>query len=314
MQTALPTKRLIPLPGDGPEGGPEDVVVDHEGQLLVGVNDGRVLRVDPLNGSVQELANTGGRPLGLEVLPSGHILICDSPKGLLELDPTTGKIRTLVHEFAGQSLPFCSNVVAAKDRTIYFSMSTQRYTVHDWRKDVVENIPTGGLFRLHPNGRVERLLDHLFFANGLALAQDESWIMVAETGRYRLHRLWLKGPRAGSAEIFADLPGFPDNCSISADGLVWVAIAAPRNPALEKVHRMPLLVREIVARLPSALQPKPQKVAWVMAFDGNGSLVHDYCWRDGEYSMCTGVVQHGRTVYLSSLVEHSLMAFDLPSH
>jgi sugar lactone lactonase YvrE len=309
MQTALPKKRLISLPGEGPE----DVVVDHQGRLIVGVNDGRVLRVDPLNGAVQELVNTGGRPLGLEVLPNGHILICDSPKGLLELDPSNGQIRSLVSEFAGQPLPFCSNVVAAKDGTIYFSMSTERYTIHDWRKDIVENLPTGGLFRRHPNGRVERLLDRLLFANGLALARDESWIVVAETGRYRLHRFWLKGPKAGKSEVFAELPGFPDNCSMSADGLVWVAIAAPRNPAVEKVHRMPMLVRKIVARLPPALQPKPQKVAWAMAFDGNANVVHDYCWRNGEYGMCTGVCQRGSTMYLSSLAERSILAFDLPS-
>lgn len=308
MQTALPKKRLISLPGEGPE----DVVVDHEGKLIVGVNDGRVLRVDPLNGSTQELANTGGRPLGLEVLPNGHILICDSPKGLLELDPVNGQIRTLVREFCGQPLSFCSNVVAAMDGTIYFSVSTMRYTIHDWRKDVVENVPTGGLFRRHPNGRIERLVDHLLFANGLGLAKDESWIVVAETGRYRLHRYWLTGPKAGRTEIFAELPGFPDNCSISADGLVWVAIAAPRNPAVEKVHRMPMLVRKIVARLPAALQPKPQKVAWVMAFSGDGKLVHDYCWRDDEYGLCTGVCQRGGTVYLSSLSEQSILAFDLP--
>lgn len=310
MQTALPRKRLISLPGEGPE----DVVVDREGKLIVGVNDGRVLRVDPMNGSVQELANTGGRPLGLEVLPNGHILICDSPKGLLELDPTNGQIRILMNEFYGRPLSFCSNVVAANDGTIYFSVSTTRYTIHHWRKDVVENIPTGGLFRLHPNGRVEQLLDNLLFANGLALALDDSWIVVAETGRYRLHRYWLTGPKAGSTEIFAELPGFPDNCSTSEDGLVWVAIAAPRNPAVEKVHRMPMLVRKIVARLPPSLQPKPQKVAWAMAFSGDGKLVHDYSWRDDEYGLCTGVCQHGDIVYLSSLSEQSILAFDLPSN
>jgi sugar lactone lactonase YvrE len=309
MQIDLPRTRLIPLPGEGPE----DVVVDRNGKLIVGVNDGRVLRVDPLDASVQVLANTGGRPLGLEVLPSGHILICDSPKGLLELDPANGQIRTLVSEFRGQPLLFCSNVVAANDGTIYFSTSTSRYTIHDWRKDIVENMPTGGLFRLHPNGQVEQLLDHLLFANGLALARDESWIVVAETGRYRLHRFWLKGPKAGNAEVFAELPGFPDNCSTSANGLVWVAIAAPRNPAVEKVHRMPMLVRKIVARLPPSLQPKPQKVAWIMAFDENANVAHDYCWRDGEYSMGTGVCQHGSTVYLSSLAEQSILVFDLPS-
>jgi sugar lactone lactonase YvrE len=310
MQTILPKKKLISLPGEAPE----DVVVDHEGRLIVGVNDGRVLRVDPQSGSAQELVNTGGRPLGLEVLPNGHILICDSPMGLLELDPGNGQICTLVSEYAGQPLPFCSNVVAAKDGTIYFSVSTMRYTIHDWLKDIVENVPTGGLYRRGPNGRVERLLENLLFANGLALAQDESWIVVAETGRYRLHRLWLKGPKKGNAEIFAELPGFPDNCSMSEDGLVWVAIAAPRNPVVGKVHQMPLLVRKIVARLPPMFQPKAEKVAWVMAFDTSGRLIHDYCWRDGEYSFGTGVCQHGSTVYLSSLAEHSILAFDLPSN
>jgi sugar lactone lactonase YvrE len=83
MCTPLPRKKIIPLPGEGPE----DVVVDREGNFVVGLNDGRVLRVNPLNGSAQELVNTGGRPLGLEVLANGHILICESPKGLLDLDP-----------------------------------------------------------------------------------------------------------------------------------------------------------------------------------------------------------------------------------
>jgi sugar lactone lactonase YvrE len=309
METARLSKRLIPIPGEGPE----DVVVDQQGRLIVGVNDGRILRVDPSNGAVQQIADTGCRPLGLEVLPNGHLLVCDSPTGLLEVDPENGNTRTLVSEWAGQRIPFCSNVVAAADGTVYFSMSTLRYDIHDWRKDIVENIPTGGLFRRHTDGRVERLVEGLLFANGLALSKDETWIVVAETGRYRLHRYWLKGPKAGSLEVFAEVPGFPDNCSMSADGLVWVAIAAPKNPAIAKLHRMPLLVRKLAARLPDAFQPKPQKVAWVMAFNAHGNLVHDLCWRDGEFSLSTGVCQHGGTVYVSSLAEKAVMAFDLPT-
>ncbi|NWE77792.1 SMP-30/gluconolactonase/LRE family protein [Pseudomonas yamanorum] len=309
MSAVLPNRRLILIPGEGPE----DIVIDREGRLIIGVNDGRILRVDPFTGTTLEIFKTKGRPLGLEVLPSGNILICDSPEGLLELDPTNGRVRTLVHEFEGQALPFCSNVVASNDGTIYFSSSTTRYTINHWRKDIAENIPTGALFCRYPDGRVEQLINGLLFANGLALAKDESWIVVAETGRYRLHRFWLKGPRAGSTEIFADLPGFPDNCSISADGLVWVAIAAPRTPSLEKIHRMPLLARKIIVRLPLVLQPQPQQVAWVMAFNGDGTLVHDYCWRDGEYSFGTGVCQLGDTVYMSSLAERSILSFELPA-
>lgn len=308
MRTTLPSKRLIPLPGQAPE----DVVVDHTGHLIVGVNDGRVLRVDPRSGVALSLLNTGGRPLGLAVLPDGRILICDSPNGLLEFDPVRQQLTPLVHEFAGRPLPFCSNVVAAGDGTIYFSSSSDRYTVHDWRRDIVENVPTGRLLRRNVNGRVEQLLDGLFFANGLALAHDESWIVVAETGAYRLRRLWLRGPQAGRSEVFAELPAFPDNCSMSADGLVWVALASPRNRAVERLHRMPMAVRKLAARLPAALQPAPQRVAWVMAFDADGRVVHDYRWDDGEYAMVTGVCQHGDTMYLSSLVESAIFSFDLP--
>ena len=307
LNRTLPTKRIIPLPGDGPE----DVVADKDGRLIVGLKDGRILRIEPSSGAVQEIANTGGRPLGLEVLPSGLILVCNSPLGLLEVDPTVGHVRPLVKEADGRPLQFCSNVVAAADGTTYFSMSSARYTLDNWRKDVVEDIPTGALFRRSTDGRVDKLLDGLYFANGLALAPDESWIVLAETARYRLNRYWFKGPKAGICETFAEVQGFPDNCSMSADGLVWVALAAPLNPAVDKLHTMPLLVRKIAGRLPAALQPQPKKVAWVMAFDLKGSLVHDYCWNDGEYSMSTGVCQVGNSVYVSSLHERGLLTFEL---
>ncbi|WP_205794339.1 SMP-30/gluconolactonase/LRE family protein [Burkholderia sp. Ac-20353] len=309
MQAAQFKRRLISIPGQAPE----DVVVDREGYLIAGVNDGRVLRIDPQSGKTQQLTDTGGRPLGLEVLPDGRILICDSPKGLLELNPRTGELKTLVSQYAGRPLPFCSNVVAAEDGTIYFSSSTDRYTVHEWRKDIVENIPTGRLFRRHPAGHVEQLIEGLYFANGLALATDESWIVVAETGAYRLRKLWLKGQKAGCSEIFAELPAFPDNCSMSADGLVWVALASPRNPVVDKLHKMPLPIRKLAARLPAVLQPAPERVTWAKAFDAEGRVVHDCQWTDGEYAMVTGVCQHGRTVYLSSLVEQSIFSFELTS-
>ncbi|MFC4480350.1 hypothetical protein ACFO3N_25060, partial [Flavobacterium chungangensis] len=60
------------------------------------------------------------------------------------------------------------------------------------------------------------------------------FLVVAETGAYRLTRLWLTGHRAGESDVFADgLPGFPDNLSTGPGGLIWVAMAAPRQPALD---------------------------------------------------------------------------------
>jgi sugar lactone lactonase YvrE len=96
------------LPGEGPE----DVVVGPDGVIYTGLLDGRVLAITPEDGTAREIANTGGRPLGLEATADGRLLICDSPKGLLELDLKTGALTTLVTHDCGEPLIFCSNVVA----------------------------------------------------------------------------------------------------------------------------------------------------------------------------------------------------------
>jgi hypothetical protein len=52
---------------------------------------------------------TGGRPLGLENLPDGRILVCDAHRGLLALDPASGDLETLLTEVDGDRLIFTNN-------------------------------------------------------------------------------------------------------------------------------------------------------------------------------------------------------------
>jgi len=271
------------------------------------------LRVDSRSGDVQVLARLEGRPLGLEILPDGNILACVSPGGVVRIDPADGAVTSLISAFEGRPLPFCSNVVAARDGGIFVSTSSARYAFPQWRLDIVEHLPTGMLLHRHPDGRVEKLLDGLQFGNGLALARDESFVIVAETNAARLRRYWLKGGRAGQHEVFAELPGYPDNLSMSPDGMIWVALASSRNALLDRIHKLPLWLRKRVARLPEVLQPAPEKIAWAMALDSAGRIVHDCCWKDGRYSMVTGVCQHRGSVYLGSMLEPALLAFELPA-
>jgi sugar lactone lactonase YvrE len=42
-------------------------------------------------------------------------------------------------------------------------------------------------------------------------------------------RYWLEGDKQGTVEVFADLPGFPDNIRINEDGHFWVAIDCCRT-------------------------------------------------------------------------------------
>jgi sugar lactone lactonase YvrE len=292
--------------------GPEDVVVDEQGQVFTGVDDGRILRIAPDGLRIDTVADTGGRPLGIELYRDGGLLVCDSARGLLAVDPRDGSVRTLVAR-GEHDLRFCNNAAVAADGTIYFSDSSQRVDVEHWKADLLEHAGTGRLLRRAPDGEVEVLLDGLHFANGVALAPDESFLVVAQTGMYRLDRLWLTGERAGSCEVFADnLPGFPDNMSTGSDGLLWLALANPRNQLLDRVSPWRPVVRKLLWALPEALQPQARKTIWVRALDLTGAVVHEFYGTGAEFFMSTGVRERAGTVYLGSLQAGSVATLPVP--
>ncbi|RJQ78843.1 SMP-30/gluconolactonase/LRE family protein [Pseudonocardiaceae bacterium YIM PH 21723] len=276
--------------------GPEDVVLDAQGRIVTGVKDGRIFRMNPDGSERVQIADTGGRPLGVELFPDGRLLVCDAHRGLLAVDPETGEIQTLT-----DLTHFCNNAAVAADGVIYFSDTSQRWGMDDWKGDIVEHSTTGRLLKLVPGGEPEVLIDGLAFANGVALAPDGSWVAVAETGAYCVRRLWLTGPKAGTQDMLIDqLDGFPDNMSTGGDGLIWIAMAGPRDAALDWMLSKPGWLRKIVWALPEALQPKPQHVIWVLAVDLDGRVVHEFRGDHPKFYFSTGVREHGGVVFLGS--------------
>src|SRR6476661_1172219 len=80
--TSLDQVEFFPLPTGR---GPEDVCVDLAGRLIAGGEDGNLWRweegAQPQD-APQLLANTGGRPLGIEVDPrDGTLIVCDAYRG-----------------------------------------------------------------------------------------------------------------------------------------------------------------------------------------------------------------------------------------
>ncbi|MEU9877553.1 SMP-30/gluconolactonase/LRE family protein [Streptomyces phaeochromogenes] len=306
----LPPLRPVPLGGTGPE----DVVVDREGRVITGVADGRILRVRPRGPvRVEQIARTGGRPLGLEVLPDGRLLVCDAERGLLRVTPEAD-VEVLVDRVAGEPLRFCSSVAAAADGTVYFTASSRRFGLQEWLGDLMERTATGRLLRLPPGGgEPEVLLDDLDFANGVVLAEDESWVAVAETGAYRLTRLWLTGPRTGQRDtLVEDLPGFPGNLSRGTDGTVWVTLAGPRQRPLDWLRRAPAGVRGAAWRAARPLPIRPRPVTRVLGIGPGGRIRHDLRRRRAGYRMVTGVYEHDGMLILGSLLEKGIVVCELP--
>jgi sugar lactone lactonase YvrE len=286
--------------------GPEDVVFDRHGRVLTGLSDGSIVRIDLGDGSRTVLGDTGGRPLGLEVSADGSILICDHDRGLLRMEED-GSVEVLVDTIAGQPLTFASNVVEDADGTIWFTVSTRRWDLEHFLGDIIEHSCTGMLVRYDLDGTVTVVRDDLKFGNGLALAPDGSHLLFAETSGYRVSRFWLAGPKAGTVEPFVEnLPGMPDNISIGSAGLLWVAIVAPRNTLLDRLLTLPGFLRVLLWNLPEAIQPKPVPLAWAMAFDPSGRLVHDVRTDDGSYTMVTSVAENGGTLVAGSVYEDDI--------
>jgi sugar lactone lactonase YvrE len=288
--------QLVDLPAAG-----EDVAVDGAGRVVVGVADGRILRIEP-SGAAAEIANTGGRPLGIEIAPDGTIVVCDFRRGVLRVDPDTGLVAVLVDEFAGEPLVFCNNSTVGRDGTIYFTDSSTRFDQPHYVGELLAHTGTGRLFRRAPGGAVDLVTDGLDFANGVTLSPGEDFLIVAETGGYRLQRIWLTGPRSGRREVLVEnLPGLPDNVSTGSDGLFWVALPSPRSRTLDLLLPLPPVFRKAVWAMPERLRPKDTPTVWVQAYDATGVLVHDLQTTHPRFRMVSGVRESGGTVWLGSL-------------
>lgn len=298
-----------------PAMGAEDVVVAADGTVHTGTEDGAIWALDPATGSSRRIADTGGRPLGIELLGE-DLLVCDARRGLLKVSPASGEVEVLLGRLEGREMKFCNNAAVAADGTIWFSDSSLHYGVEEWKDDFVQHTRSGRLVRRVPDGSVEVVLSGLAFANGVALAADESYVAVAECRGRTVVRLWLTGPRAGERDhLVTDLPGYPDNISRGTDGLIWVALASPVDPLVERLGSAPMVLRKAVTRIPEALQPKPRQTIRVQAYDDDGRLVHDLDLPSPPsgpgYHMVTGVREHHGRVWMGSLHEPSVAVFDL---
>ncbi|TQF68220.1 SMP-30/gluconolactonase/LRE family protein [Rhodococcus spelaei] len=281
--------------------GPEDVAVDHDGRLVTGTDDGRLWRFDE-PGRPTVVADTGGRPLGVEVLDDGRYLVCDAERGVLRVDDR-GRVETLADSAVGQPLVACNNSAVGRDGIIYFTDSSAKFSIAEHRYDLLEHRGTGRLIRLDPvTGETDLLADGLQFGNGVGLSADGSFVVVAETGGYRIRRVDLTGPNVGRVSTWAEnLPGIPDNvASQTPAGIFWVALYSPRMRLLDMMAPHPTL-RLVAANLPGWAQPDPEQRAWVLGLDGSGTIVHSLRGGKGSYSPVTGVREADGWLYLGSL-------------
>jgi sugar lactone lactonase YvrE len=303
VDTGIDEVELLPVPTGH---APEDVVVDALGRIVSGTEDGTLWSWPPdaRRGTTPEpLANTGGRPLGIEVDPrDGSLIVCDAYRGLLRVTGD-GAITDLTARVGGRRILLCNNAAVAPDGVVYFSDSSVRFPVSHWRRDLMEHRPNGRILAYDPAARsTDVVATGLYFPNGVALTPDGSALLVCETVAHRLTRIDLPG---GEARVLCDLPAYPDNMSSVGDGTYWIALASLRLPAAERLLPHPML-RRIVAVLPAAAQPQPNPHTIVALVDGDGTVLRTVHGPAGRYPMLTGVRQHEETLWFATLTGNAI--------
>ena len=158
------------------------------------------------------------------------------------------------------------------------------------------------------------MLDNLTFTNGVALSHDGEYLLLAETGPYRISKVWLAGPRAGQRETLLDnLPGLPDNITTGTDGVFWVALPSHRSRVLDSLLPKPGRIRTVVWALPDALQPAASRCTFVLGIDGQGNVVHNLQADGKRFHYVTGVREGAGHLWLGSLAEKSFARVPWPA-
>jgi sugar lactone lactonase YvrE len=299
--------------GEGVGPKPEDIAVDAQGRIYGGFEDGRIMRWDLSGQSPELFSDTGGRPLGMHFDGTGNLIVCDSYKGLLRINPD-GAIEVLATEHDGVPFGFTNDVEIGTDGTIYFSDASHKFGQTQYMEDLIEHGANGRLLAWHPDTKqTGLLLDGLHFANGVAVDPGQQFVLVNETGSYLVRKYWIAGPKKGEHEILIDnLPGFPDGISSGTNGVFWIALASPRNSLMDKLGPKPFL-RNVVMRLPAFLRPKPLRYAFVLGVDADGKVVHNLQDPGGAYAPITSVQEHGGKLYFGSILESAFGRIGAPT-
>ncbi|GFD94188.1 hypothetical protein KUL156_25180 [Alteromonas sp. KUL156] len=308
--TGLSDLVLIDLKG---EEGPEDFAISKDGTIATATHSGAVLLMKNGGTTFTPWINTHGRPLGLEYDNNGNLLIADAHRGLLIANPN-GELKVLIDEVARTEIVYADDLDVANNGKVYFTDATMKFAAREYGGtlqasllEILEHKGNGRLIEYDPalkTGKV--LLDGMVFANGVAISHDQRSVLVNETGKYRVLRYWLEGPRQGKVDVVIDnLPGFPDNISQAVNGGYYLGLASPRSAPVDALSERPF-VRKVVQRLPSFLRPQGTAYGHLVKISEDGEVLESYQDPSGAYPFVTGALETERGVFVSSLIAPSV--------
>jgi ribose transport system permease protein len=315
MNDRLHDTKIIGL---GEIDGPEDVILDADGNLYCGVRHGEIIRfLAPDHVKREVYAHVGGRPLGMAFDKDGGLVVCIAGMGLYRVNKdravtklTAETNRSPFSIIDDSRMRLADDLDIAPDGKVYFSEATIRYGFEEWVVDALEGRGNGRIIRYDPaTGSSRTILRNLLFANGICVAHDGKSVLYAETWGCRVSRYWLEGPKAGKTEVVvADLPGYPDNINRGSRGTYWVALAGTRSPSYDLAMTMPAFRRRMARRVAGDEWLFPNvNVGCVVHLDAEGRVLESLWDLQGiNHPAITSMREHRGFLYLGGVTNNRI--------
>lgn len=233
---------------------------------------GRVFRVSGSHWEV--VAEYEGWPNGLAARGE-DLLVADYRHGLLTLDPVTGAMAPLLETILSEGFRGINDLILLPDGGVVFTDQGQT-GLQD---------PSGRVWRLHPDGRMDKLITNGPSPNGLVMNRAGTHLMVAMTRSCEIWRFVLRPDAVvAKANLFFRIPAGtsgPDGLAVDAHDRLFVA-----NPGHGQV--------------------------WVV--DAHGLCTHRIdCTGFGRMPTNCSFAPDGRTLVITESQSGSLLAAEIPA-
>ena len=195
----------------------EGPTFDAQGRLyVVDIPWGRIFRIDPA-GDWELVLEYDGWPNGLKFHRDGRLFVSDYRRGLLAIEPGTRRIDTVVGHWRSEGLKGLNDLSFSDDGDLWFTDQGQTGMTD----------PTGRVFRLRADGRLDCLTDRVPSPNGIVTTRSGSAVLVATRENAIWHLPVHPEGSTSKVRVFIQLSGGggPDGLATDEDDGVAVCHA-----------------------------------------------------------------------------------------
>lgn len=160
----------------------------------------------------------------------GRLISCEHSGRRVSIAPIDGEAASLTEQFADLRYNSPNDVVVHSSGAVYFTDPTYGITGAArgmGEPGAVQEQPCQGVYRVAPDGGVQRLLDGFTQPNGLAFSPDERVLYVGDSQDRIINRYQVEADGSLSGEsLFVDMRGddrrgAPDGMKVDEAGRLW---------------------------------------------------------------------------------------------